>query len=243
MSKEYLMGITITGGLQIGNGINITSPASVLTLSQSGSVSSFAYTTTLPSSGIAAGSIAVILAQYRQPSAADYTPTGWTKIGTAVQPSGSSLVRINSYYKILTADDIGATVQTSPVITGGSLTWSGSQTWIWNPSRSVSTVTVNNLNGSGSASAISYTITTNGVAGPLIALGHAAAQTNVGGQWLSWTGLTATQTFSRDDVDNDDPSRGAYTLVNGGSTAGANITASVSDLGIQELQTFYLTFS
>lgn len=237
------MGITATSGITFGNGINITSPSGVRTFSQSGSVSSFAYTTTIPSSGVSAGDVAVILAQYRQPSAADYTPTGWTKIGTAVQPSGSSLVRINSYYKILTSGDIGATVQTSPVIADGSLTWSGSQTWVWNPSISVSSVTVNNLNGSGSASAISYTITTNGVSGPLIALGHAAAQTDVPNQWLSWTGLSATQTFSRNDVTNDDPSRGAYTLVNGGSTAGANITASISDLGLQELQTFYLTFS
>ena len=238
------MGITIAGGLQISSGINITSPGGgPLTLTQSGSVSSYAYTTTLPSSGIAAGAIAVILAQYRQPSATDYTPAGWTKIGTAVQPSGTSLVGINSYYKILTSGDIGATVQTSPVITDGSLTWSGSQTWIWTPSSTVSTVTVNNLTGSGSASAITNTITTNGVAGPLIALGHAAAQTSVVGQWLSWTGIATTQTFSRDDITNGDPSRGAYTLVNGGSTAGSDITASITDLGLQELQTFYLTFS
>ena len=134
-------------------------------------------------------------------------------------------------------------MQTSPVITDGSLTWSGSQTWIWTPSSTVSTVTVNNLTGSGSASAITNTITTNGVAGPLIALGHAAAQTSVVGQWLSWTGIATTQTFSRDDITNGDPSRGAYTLVNGGSTAGSDITASITDLGLQELQTFYLTFS
>ena len=238
------MGITATSGITFGNGIGITTPAAVRTLTQTGSVSSFAYTTTIPSSGVSAGDVAVILAQYRENGTpADYTPTGWTKIGTALQPSGTSLVRINSYYKILTSGDIGATVQTSPVITDASLKWSGSQTWVWNPSIAVSSVTVNNLNGSGSASAISYTITTNGISGPLIALGHAAAQTSVVGQWLSWTGISATQTFSRDDVTNGDPSRGAYTLVNGGSTAGANITASVSDLGIQELQTFYLTFS
>lgn len=237
------MGITTTGGITFAGGISIASPSSALTLSQSGSVSSLTYTTTIPSSGVAAGDVAVILAQYRIDAAtADYTPSGWTKIGTALQPSGTSLVRINSYYKILTSGDIGASVQTSPVVSDGSLTWSGSQTWIWRPSSSISTVTVNNLNGSGSASAISYTITTNGVNGPLIALGHASAQTSVDGQWLSWTGLSATQTFSR-DAGNGDPARGAYTLVNGGSTAGANITASISDLGIQELQTFYLTFS
>lgn len=238
------MGITATSGITFGNGISITSPSGVRTFSQSGSVSSFAYTTTIPSSGVSAGDVAVILAQYRENGTpADYTPTGWTKIGTVLQPSGTSLVRINSYYKILTSGDIGASVQTSPVITDGSLKWSGSQTWIWNPSIAVSSVTVNNLTGTGSASAISHTITTNGVSGPLIALGHAAAQTDVATQWLSWTGLSATQTFSRNDVTNDDPSRGAYTLVNGGSTAGSNITASITDLGLQELQTFYLTFS
>lgn len=241
-----LAGITIPQGLFIGNGVTF-SPVNynpLLTLSQSGSVSSLLYTTTMPSSGIAAGDVAVILAQYRIDAAtADYTPAGWTQIGTALQPSGSSLVRINSYYKILTAGDIGASVQTSPVVSDGSLTWSGSQTWIWTPSSPVTAVTVNNLNGSGSASAIAYTITTNGVSGPLIALGQAAAQTAVAGQWLSWTGLSATQTFSRDSVTSGDPARGAYTLVNGGSTAGADITASVTDIGIQELQTFYLTFS
>lgn len=238
------MGITATSGITFGNGISITSPAPVRTLSQTGSVSSFSYTTTIPSSGVIAGDVAVILAQYRIDAAtADYTPVGWTKIGTALQPSGSSLVRINSYYKILAAGDVGASVQTSPVVSDGALTWSGSQTWIWRPSTAISTVTVNNLNGSGSQSAISYTITTNGVSGPLIALGHASSQTGVAGQWLSWSGLSATQTFSRDAVLSDDPARGAYTLVNGGSTAGANITASISDLGSQELQTFYLTFS
>lgn len=237
------MGITTTAGISFGNGISITTP-NILTLSESGSVSSFTYTTTIPSSGVTSGDVAVILAQYRiDATTADYTPVGWTKIGTALQPSGTSLIRINSYYKILAPGDIGASVQTSPVVADGSLTWSGSQTWIWTPTSPISTVNVNNLNGSGSASAISYTITTNGVNGPLIALGHAAAQTNVTGQWLSWTGLSATQTFSRDDTTNGDPSRGAYTLVNGGSTANSDITASISDLGVQELQTFYLTFS
>ena len=41
------MGITATSGITFGNGISITSPAAVRTLTQTGSVSSFAYTTLL----------------------------------------------------------------------------------------------------------------------------------------------------------------------------------------------------
>lgn len=234
------MGITATSGITFGNGISITLPgAAPVTLSQVGSASSIINTITIPVGARAANDIAVILASYRNTGTpADYTPTDWTKIGTVLQPSGTALIRVNAYYKILNgAESTGVT--TSP----SGLTWSGSQIWVWRPSSAISTVTVNNLTQLGSASAISHTITTNGVAGPLIAIGQAAAQTNTTAPWLSWTGIAATQTFFREDSGSSDPTAGAYTLVNGGSTAGSNITASITDLGIQELQTFYLTFS
>lgn len=234
------MGITTTGGLTFGNGISITSP--VLTLSQVGSASSLINTVTIPVGARAANDIAVILASYRASSGtpADYTPTDWTKIGTVLQPSGSALIRVNAYYKILNGAE-STSVTTSPA---SSLNWTGSQIWVWRPSSAISTVTVNNLTQLGSADAISHTITTNGVAGPLLAIGQAAAQTGTTAPWLSWTGIAATQTFFREaSGGGSDPTAGAYTLVNGGSTAGSNITASITDLGLQELQTFYLTFS
>ena len=236
------MGITVTGNITFGNGISITSP-NAPTLTQVGSGSSLTNTVTIPVGARSANDIAVILASYRASSGtpADYTPTGWTKIGTVLQPSGTALVRINAYYKILDGTE-STSVTTGPT---GSLTWTGSQIWVWRPSSAISTVTVNNLTQLGSALAISQTITTNGVAGPLLAIGHASAQTNTTAGWLSWLGIATTQTFFRtsDGSAGGDPTTGAYTLVNGGSTAGSNITVSVSDIGIQELQTFYLTFS
>ena len=236
------MGITVTGNITFGNGITITSPPAP-TLTQVGSGSSITNTATIPVGARSAGDIAVILASYRASSGppADFTPTNWTKIGTVLQPSGTALVRINAYYKILNGAE-ATTVTTGPA---SGLSWTGSQIWVWRPSSTVSTVTVNNLTQLGSTNAISQTITTNGVVGPLIAIGHAAAQTNTIAGWLSWTGLAATQTFFRtsDGTAGADPTTGAYTLVNGGSTAGSDITASITDIGLQELQTFYLTFS
>lgn len=217
------------------------SGSAALTLSQISSTSSFVSNITVPASGAAVGDLAVILSFARSTVATppDLTPSGWTKISTITNTVANN-IRISAFYKILTAGDIGTNF-TTLTNNAGLFGFTINQLWIWRPSKAIATVTALDIENYGSSSAASHTINISGVAGPLLAIGHACSQTDAPAGWLQWTGYSPSASFEYATTNGqNDPFHGKYTLINSGNAVG-NIVASITDLGSQNLETFYLT--